>query len=119
MQWTLSAITVDAYQQDELPDGEKDAKWFEEAEKAVELKNHCKRKQGSDKERWTHSSLLASGCRSFRAVLVFHCHSIHATTVLPANAISAVTRPSSQGTWALFSVSAVGAPEGSLPQQDK
>ena len=30
---------VEAYQWDELADSEKDAKWIEEAEKAVELKN--------------------------------------------------------------------------------
>ena len=42
---------VEAYQQDELADSEKDAKRIEEAEKAVELKNRRKRKQGSDKEK--------------------------------------------------------------------
>ena len=42
---------MEAYQQDELLDSEKDAKWIEEAEKAVELKNHRKGKQGSDKDK--------------------------------------------------------------------
>ena len=42
---------MEAYQQDELADSEKDAKRIKEAEKAVKLKNHCKRKQGSDKEK--------------------------------------------------------------------
>ena len=80
--WQLmEAYQQEAYQQDELADSEKDAKWIEEAEKAVEVKNRRKHKQGSDKEKWTRSSLLASGCRSFRAVMVFHRHSIHATTV--------------------------------------
>ena len=41
---------MEAYQQDELADSEKDAKQIEEAEKAVELKNRRKCKQGSDKE---------------------------------------------------------------------
>ena len=42
---------MEAYQQDELADSEKDAKQIKEAENAVELKNHHKRKQGSDKEK--------------------------------------------------------------------
>ena len=42
---------VEAYQQDELADSKKDAKWIEEAEKAVELKNCHKHKQGIDKEK--------------------------------------------------------------------
>ena len=42
---------MEAYQQDELVDSEKDAKWIKEAEKAVELKNRHKCKQGSDKEK--------------------------------------------------------------------
>ena len=42
---------MEAYQQDELADSEKDAKRIKEAEKAVKLKNHCKHKQGSDKEK--------------------------------------------------------------------
>ena len=41
---------VEAYQQDELAENEKDAKKIEKAEKAVELKNRCKCK-ASDKEK--------------------------------------------------------------------
>ena len=42
---------MEAYQQDEMADSEKDAKQIEEAEKAVELNNRHKRKQGSNKEK--------------------------------------------------------------------
>ena len=44
-------LLVEAYQQEELADSEKDAKRIKEAEKAVELKNRRKHKQGSDKEK--------------------------------------------------------------------
>ena len=70
---------MEAYQQDELADSEKDAKQIEEAEKAVELKNRHKRKQGSDKEMMDPQQPSGSGRRSFWAVLVFHrlFHSCH------------------------------------------
>ena len=42
---------MEAYQQDELADSEKDAIQIQEAEKAVELKSRHKRKHGSNKEK--------------------------------------------------------------------
>ena len=70
---------METYQQDELADSEKDVKQIEEAEKAVELKNRHKRKQGSDKEMMEPQQPSGSGRHSFRAVLVFHrlFHSCH------------------------------------------
>ena len=54
---------MEAYQQGELEDSEKDAKRIEESEKAVELKNRRKRKQGNDKEKMDLQ--LASGRHRF------------------------------------------------------
>ena len=70
---------VEAYQQDELADSEKDAKRIKEPEKALELKNRLKRKQASNKEKMDPQQPSGFQPQQFWAVLVFHrpCHSCH------------------------------------------
>ena len=72
---------VEAYQQDELADSEKDAKRIEEAEKAVELKNRRKRKQGSDKEKGPPAAFWLPAAEVFGQFWFSTARAIHATTV--------------------------------------
>ena len=73
-------------------------KKIEEAEKAVELKNH---KQASDKEK-TGSPQQPTAFQLPWQLWFAPIPAIHATTIQPASAISADSGPSSQCTQALF-----------------
>ena len=83
----------------------------------MELQNRCKRKQAGDK-----GKMDLQPCTGFRPPqfmgIVPTTTTIHTTTNQPAGAISAVSRSSRQGAWALLPMSPDGTPEGTMPQQD-
>ena len=104
--WDYGWQLVEAYQQDELADNEKDAKKIEDIEKVVELKNRHKCKASDsgktgDPQQPTGFRRLPQfmGSFSLPPLLPF---------MPPPFSQPAASRSSSQGAWALFSLSPDG-----------